>query len=89
MLPEVTYTPESSFKHPVQFLAQMVRDLLASKELAWRLMVRDISAQYRQSFFGFAWAFLPPIAMGVGFTLANNANIINVGDTDLPYTAYV
>ncbi len=34
----------------------MGQDLLASRELAWRLMVRDISAQYRQSLFGVVWA---------------------------------
>jgi len=67
----------------------MWRDLLASRELARRLMVRDISAQYRQSFLGIIWAFLPPIFMATGFTLASNANVINVGKTDLPYPAYV
>jgi lipopolysaccharide transport system permease protein len=67
----------------------MWRDLLASRELAWRLMVRDISAQYRQSVLGFTWAFLPPIVMAAGFTLAGEANVINVGVTDLPYPAYV
>jgi lipopolysaccharide transport system permease protein len=67
----------------------MWRDLLASRELAWRLMVRDLSAQYRQSFLGIAWAFLPPIIMAAGFTLASEAKVINVGKTDLPYPAYV
>lgn len=60
----------------------MGRDLLASRELAWRLMVRDISAQYRQSFLGIDWAFLPPIVMVAGFTLAKDANVINVAATD-------
>lgn len=85
----VIYTPESMLRHPVQLFRQMGRDLLASRELAWRLMVRDISAQYRQSFLGIAWAFLPPIVMAAGFTLAGEANVINVGATDLPYPAYV
>ncbi|PMB46702.1 polysialic acid transporter [Fischerella thermalis CCMEE 5201] len=88
-LPEVIHTPESSLKHPLRLLQQMWRDLLASRELAWRLMVRDISAQYRQSFLGIAWAFLPPIVMAASFTLANNAQVINVGVTDIPYPAYV
>lgn len=52
-------------------------------------MTRDIKAQYRQSLFGVAWAFLPPIAVAAGFTLASRAKIINVGATDLPYPAYV
>ncbi len=89
MPPEVVYTPESMLRHPKQLFRQMWRDLLASRELAWRLMIRDISAQYRQSFLGIAWAFLPPIIMATGFTLANKANVINVGATDLPYPAYV
>lgn len=67
----------------------MWRDLLTSRGLAWRLMVRDISAHYRQSFLGFAWAFLPPIVMAVGFTLAGNAKVINIAATHLPYPAYV
>jgi lipopolysaccharide transport system permease protein len=88
-LPEVVYTPESQLRRPIELFQQMWRDLLASRELAWRLMVRDISAQYRQSFLGVIWAFLPPIVMAAGFTLANDANVINVGSTDIPYPAYV
>ncbi|MCV3214485.1 ABC transporter permease [Plectonema radiosum NIES-515] len=88
-LPEVIYTPESLLRHPLKLFKQMWQDLLASRELARRLMVRDISAQYRQSFLGIIWAFLPPIFMATGFTLASNANVINVGKTDLPYPAYV
>ncbi len=86
---DVVYTPKSKLKSPSQLFHSMWRDLLAARELAWRLMVRDISAQYRQSFFGFTWAFLPPIVMALGFTLANDSNVINVGETDIPYPAYV
>ncbi|OKH28219.1 polysialic acid transporter [Chroogloeocystis siderophila 5.2 s.c.1] len=89
MPPEVIYTPHSKLRHPIQLFKQMGYDLLASRELAWRLMVRNITAQYRQSFLGIAWAFLPPIVMAAGFTLASDANVINVGKTDLPYPAYV
>ena len=40
-------------------------------------------------FLGIFWAFVPPILMAVGFTYANNADIINVGETELPYAAHV
>lgn len=86
---EVIYTPESTLRHPARLLGEMWRDLLASRELAWRLMVRDISAQYRQSFLGLLWAFLPPIVLAAGLTLAGNAKVINIAATDLPYQAYV
>ena len=89
LTPEEFYTPESQLRHPRLLLRQMWLDLLASRELAWRLMIRDISAQYRQSFLGIIWAFIPPIVMAAGFTLASQAQVINVGETDLPYSAYV
>lgn len=85
----VIYTPESRLRHPLQLFKEMGRDLLASRELAWRLIVRDISAQYRQSFLGIFWAFVPPIATAIGLTLASNARILSIGATDLPYPAYV
>src|SRR5688572_26172751 len=88
-LTEIVYTPESELRRPIRLLGNMWRDLVASRGLAWRLMVRDIRAQYRQSFFGVAWAFLPPIVLAVGFTLAGNSRVINVASTELPYTAYV
>jgi lipopolysaccharide transport system permease protein len=88
-LPEIVITPESRLRHPVQLVQEMWRDLLASRELAWRLMVRDISAQYRQSFLGMFWAFIPPIVTAVGFTLATDAKVLNIGTTDLPYPAYI
>ncbi|MEL6930409.1 MAG: ABC transporter permease [Cyanobacteria bacterium J06600_6] len=83
------YTPESKIKHPLLLFKFMWRDLLAARGLAWQLMIRDIKAQYRQSFLGIFWAFLPPIFMAVGFTLAGESNVIAIGKTDLPYPAYV
>lgn len=86
---QVVYTPESKIKRPLLLFKLMWRDLLASRELAWQLMLRDIKAQYRQSFLGVLWAFLPPIFMAAGFTLAGESNVISVGKTDIPYPAYV
>lgn len=86
---EVIHTPESRLRHPVQLIKEMGRDLLSSRDLAWRLMVRDLSSQYRQSLLGVLWAFLPPIITAAGLTLANQANVLNIAETTLPYAAYV
>ena len=83
------YSPESQIKQPILMLRIMGRDLLASRELAWRLFIRDINAQYRQSALGFFWAIVPAIVTAWGFTFARNSGIVNIGDTDLPYSAYV
>lgn len=85
----VVHTPEGMLRRPGQLFRLMWRDLLASRELAWRLLVRDISAQYRQSLLGFFWAFIPPLVMAIGFTLASNAQIFTPGETGIPYPAYV
>ena len=59
-LPVRIYTPAPVLKHPVDMGREMLSDVWSGRELAWRLFVRDVSAQYRQTFFGYIWAFLPP-----------------------------
>jgi lipopolysaccharide transport system permease protein len=85
----VVHRPESRMRNPKRLLREMVRDLFASRELAWQLMVRDISAKYRQSFLGILWAFIPPVVMAAGFTLAKGNGVVNIANTDLPYPAYI
>ena len=82
-------TPESKLRQPFHLFQEMGRDLLASRELAWQLMVRDIRAQYRQSFLGIAWAIIPAIVTAAVFTFVKNRGIVNIGVTELPYPAYV
>jgi lipopolysaccharide transport system permease protein len=70
-------------------LREMCRDLIASRELAWRLAVRDISAQYRQAFLGILWAFILPLANTLAWIFLNSSGIVTVADTTLPYPVYV
>lgn len=88
-LKETWITPESRVRHPIQLVKEMIRDLLASRELAWQLLVRDIKAQYRQSVLGFFWAFVPSIVTTVALLVAKDVGAINVGKTSIPYPAYV
>ena len=83
------YVPGSPLREPGKLLRSMFSDLLASRELAWRLFVRDLSAQYRQSLFGYVWAFLPPLATTAVFAFLNSQSILDVGSTPIPYPAFV
>lgn len=67
----------------------MFSDLIACRELAWRLAVRDISAQYRQAFFGILWAFILPLANTLAWIFLNSTGVVKIADTALPYPAYV
>jgi len=84
----VIYTPESEARTPLKMIPAMWHDLLASRELAWRLTVRDISAKYRESVLGLLWAFLPPILAGVVFVFLHNKSIVDFGDVGMPYPVY-
>lgn len=70
-------------------IREMFSDLSASRELAWRLAVRDISAQYRQAILGILWAFILPLANTAAWIFLNNSGIVSVSDTTLPYSIYV
>ena len=88
--PQITvYTPDSSLANPLRMAREMMKDLLASRELAWRLVVRDISAQYRQACLGILWAFILPLFNTVAWIFMNSAGVIKVADTALPYPLYV
>ena len=82
------YTPDSSLANPRIMLREMFRDLIASRELAWRLAVRDITAGYRQAFLGFAWAVIMPLANAVIWIFLRGAGVISVGETTLPNWLY-
>ena len=83
------YTPESSLRSPRQMLRAMFADLWAGRELAWRLAIRDISAQYRQAFLGILWAFILPLANTLVWIFLNGAGVVSVSGTQLPYPFFV
>ena len=87
--PTVVYTPASQIRTPASLLASIWRDVRASRELSWRLFVRDVSAQYRQSFLGVLWAFVPPVVTSLIFVLLHSRNVVNFGQIDVPYPVYV
>ena len=88
-LPRVVYEPASQVRHPLQLIREMFHDSLAARGLAWQLFRRDISAQYRQSILGIVWAFVPPVVTAIGLTLAKDFKVLNLGETSIPYPAFV
>lgn len=85
----IVYSPEAQIRKPGQLIRSMWRDLKASRELAWRLFVRDVSARYRQSLLGVLWAFVPPLITSVIFIVLQSRAVINFGETAIPYPVYV
>lgn len=87
--PVTVYTPDSSLRNPVKMTRAMLGDLWRGRELAWRLAVRDISAQYRQTALGLLWAFILPLANTAAWLFIQGSGIVTLQPTALPYPVYV
>jgi len=68
---------------------QSLADMYAYRRLAIAMAIRDTKAKYRGSFLGLFWAVFPPVAAAVGLTAAKGAGVLSLGETPIPYPAYV
>lgn len=67
---------------------EMFLSLFLSRELIWRLFLRDFSAKYRQTLLGVLWAVLNPIIVVGIFLFLNKSGILNIEETTVPYPVY-
>jgi lipopolysaccharide transport system permease protein len=82
------YTPDSPLRHPRRFFRGLLADLWRGRGLAWRLFIRDLSAQYRQTVLGYLWAFLPPLVGAATFIFLQSQGIVAAEGTGMPYAAF-
>jgi homopolymeric O-antigen transport system permease protein len=66
----------------------MASDLWDSRELAWRLLVRNFVSRYKQTLLGLAGAVVTPLLSAFTFILLQKMGVLNTGDTAIPYPAY-
>jgi lipopolysaccharide transport system permease protein len=83
------YSPDSAVLKPGKLVRQMFKDLVDSRDLALRLAKRDISAQYRQSYLGYFWAFFIPLINSLVWLYLQGSGIVKLADTGIPYPIYV
>lgn len=82
------YTPEPVLRNPARLAREMFADLWAGRGLAWRLMVRNLSALYRQTVLGYVWAFLPPLFSAATFIALRHTGVLTTGPTAVSYAAW-
>jgi lipopolysaccharide transport system permease protein len=87
-LPTRVYTPESPVPHPLTLVRQALRELGVARGLAWRLAIRDISAQYRQTFLGYLWTLLPAVMMTLVWVVLNKASVVHITTGTVPYAVF-
>ena len=67
---------------------ESITDMVSSRFLAKQLAVRDIKAQYRQSYLGITWAFVMPLTTAFVWMFLNATGTIRLTDTGIPYPVY-
>jgi len=87
-LPEVVYVPGRVRKLGIRIWPQMLRDVLRSKDLIWRLFLRNWAAHYRQSWLGYVWAVVPSVVAVLSFWYLARRRVLPIGATPIPYVAY-
>jgi lipopolysaccharide transport system permease protein len=87
--PVTVYTAGSQLRDPIRLARAMLRDLAASRELAWRLLVRNLSERYRQTVLRYTWTLLPTLLTTLTFTLLHEAGHFTVAKTAAPYGVFV
>lgn len=75
--------------HFRKLFRESFKDILGSRFLARQLAVRDIKAQYRQSYLGILWAFITPLVTAMVWIVLNATGTVRLSDTGIPYPLYV
>ncbi|WP_231628662.1 ABC transporter permease [Mangrovimonas sp. ST2L15] len=83
------YKSDNSGVRLKDLLSEMFSDLKQSRDLAWRLTVRDFKGQYRQSLLGAFWAFITPLMSALVWIFLNASGAVKISDSGIPYPAYV
>lgn len=89
--PEITYTADPPLRNPLRLLRQIVSENWERRELCAQLFWRNIKSQYRQTFLGFIWIFLPAIISAAVWVFLYSFRVIQFenGMTQNQYVAYV
>jgi ABC-type polysaccharide/polyol phosphate export permease len=85
----VTYSALKSRVTIGSSLAQAGREIWATREVIWRLFVRDFTQQFRQKLLGYLWMVIGPMVNAAGFVFLFSAGILKPGEMVIPYPVFV
>lgn len=88
-LPVRVITPHDgsdAFRYAV---SSLVRDWPFTRDLAWRLFLRDTRAQFRGSFLGWFWIVVPTLANSLVWMFLSGSNVIRIETGAVPYPLFV
>jgi lipopolysaccharide transport system permease protein len=89
-LPVVVYAASSELVHPWHLVKELFRDIVRGRELGWRLFLRNLQSQYRQTLLGYFWAIMPPLITTLVWVGLQSFKVVSFrAEPGVPYAAYV
>ena len=89
-LPVVVYSAQAKMRHPLHLIRELGHDLGKGRELGWRLFLRNLQGQYRQTLLGYVWAVLPPLMTTLIWVVLQSFRVVNFqAPKGVPYVVYV
>jgi lipopolysaccharide transport system permease protein len=84
---ETSTLPELEIKPPGRFSGVGLREIWAYRELLYFLTKRELQIRYKQSYLGFGWAILQPVALAFIFALFFG-RLAGLSSEGIPYPVY-
>lgn len=85
--PETHPLPELEIKPPGRFSGVGLREIWAYRELLYFLTKRELQIRYKQSYLGFGWAILQPVALAFIFALFFG-RLAGLSSEGIPYPVF-
>ena len=82
------YYPGKYSRGGLRVWKEMFLELVNTRELTWRLFIKDLKAKYKQSILGVFWALIMPFVMIGSFIYLSKAGVVDVGTTNIPYPLF-
>jgi len=85
--PVTIYAPDDMYRVGWRMWGRMLADLARSRDLIWRLFMRQWMSMFRQTWLGYFWAVFPTIVAVSAFVLLRR-NVLPKFQTAVPYVVY-
>ena len=88
-LPVRVITPHDGLDAFKYACTSLIRDWSFTRELAWRMFLRDTRAMFRGSFLGYIWLLLPAVANTLVWVFLSGTSVVQIDSGDTPYPLFV
>jgi lipopolysaccharide transport system permease protein len=88
-LPERIITPHDGLDAFRYNLTSLYRDWSVTKNLAWRMFLRDTQAMFRMSFLGYFWLIAPALANTFVWVFLSTSEVVKIDSGSVPYPLFV